>query len=334
MTTAPSRMLTLLSLMQAQHDWPGLVLAQRLGVTTRTIRRDVDRLRSLGYRIDADKGPDGGYRLAAGSALPPLQFDDEQAVAVAVALQGTGSIGVEIDDAAARALATVQQVMPSRLRHRIRGIGFTGEVRPDRVDPGVLEAVSGAVRDGVVLRFDYGEDGGPARRVEPHDLVVRQGRWYLVAWDLERADWRLYRVDRIRPRVPTGPRFEGRAVPTGSAATFVEARAKGAQDENRWPCVGEVEIRLPVRDLLPWLEDAHVEELSETWSRVTTGSWSWAGLVAAILRFDAPFRILGPAELVVAAEAAAVRLSASVSVSHPSVPDRHGTRAPDGVGAD
>ncbi len=160
-------MLALLSLLQSRRDWPGQALADRLQVTTRTVRRDVDRLRELGYSIAAAKGPDGGYRLAAGSELPPLLFDDEQAVAIAVALQSSSSTGVDLDDAAARALTTVRQVMPSRLRHRIDGIRFTDTGPALRVDPKVLETVSAAVRDRRTFRFDYGEDTDrPPRAVE------------------------------------------------------------------------------------------------------------------------------------------------------------------------
>lgn len=149
-----SRMLSLLSLLQAPRDWPGPVLAERLGVTPRTVRRDVDRLREMGYSIGAVKGPDGGYRLAAGADLPPLLFDDDQAVAIAVALQSAPASGVEIGEAAARALSTVRQVMPSRLRHRIDSIRFAGEKASVIVDPAVLAAVSTAVSDRRTLRLD------------------------------------------------------------------------------------------------------------------------------------------------------------------------------------
>ncbi|QNG19368.1 WYL domain-containing protein [Rhodococcus triatomae] len=308
MTATSSRMLALLSLLQTRRDWPGHVLSERLGVTTRTVRRDVDRLRELGYRIGAIKGPDGGYRLEAGSELPPLLFDDEQAIAIAIALRNAASSGVDIDDAAERALATVRQVMPSRLRHRIDGVRFVGTGSSVRADPAVLEAVSGAVRDRATLRFDYGDRSSVPRRTEPHGLVSRNGRWYLVAWDLERDDWRIYRVDRMRPRTPTGPRFEPREIPTRAAAAFVDARSKGSPDRDTWPCVGQFEISLPARDLVPWVHDGYVEEITERFSRVTAGSWSWTGLISYILRFDAPFCIIGPDELVDAADVAADRL--------------------------
>ena len=316
MTGPSSRMLTLLSLLQARRDWPGGALAGRLGVTTRTVRRDVDRLRELGYQISAVKGPDGGYRLAAGSELPPLLFDDEQAVALAVALQHAPSSGVDIDEAAARALATVRQVMPSRLRHRVDGVQFSGAGARSRVlvDPGVLEAVSEAVRLRRVLRFDY-ETGGsepllaPARRAEPHGLVARTGLWYLVAYDLDRGDWRIFRLDRLAPRTPAGAVFTPRPVPTGDPVTFLAARAKGATEADLWPCVGQVEIDLPATEVAPWARDWQVEPVSPQACRVTAGSWSWHGLLADLLRLDAPFRVVGPAALADEVEAVAGRLS-------------------------
>ena len=309
-------MLALLSLLQTPRDWPGQVLAERLEVSPRTVRRDVDRLRELGYRIGAVKGPDGGYRLAAGSELPPLLFDDDQAVAIAVALQTVRSSGVDIEEGAARALATVRQVMPSRLRHRVDGIRFTGASAEVRVDPAVLEAASAAVRDHRVLRFDYGStEDRPARRTEPHAVVVREGRWYLLAWDLEADDWRTFRLDRMRPRIPTGPSFTPRPLPASDAQTYLAARAKGSASEDRWPCVGEVVIELSAREVAPWVGEGQWEELDDGSCRVTVGSWSWVGVLASIARFDAPFTIVGPAELREAAGMLAGRFAVAADSS-------------------
>jgi predicted DNA-binding transcriptional regulator YafY len=308
-------MLALLSLLQTPRDWPGAVLADRLGVTPRTVRRDVDRLRELGYRIGAIKGPDGGYRLAAGSELPPLLFDDDQAVAIAVALQSVPSSGVDIDEAATRALATVRQVMPSRLRHRVDGIRFSGTVNTTRVDPAVLEAVSAAVRERRMLRFDYGSPERPARRTEPHAIVARAGRWYLIAWDLEADDWRTFRLDRLRPRIPTGPSFTSRMLPAADAATYLAARSKGSVSEDRWPCIGEVVIELPAREVAPWIGEGTLEPLDEGSCRITVGSWSWTGVLASVARFDAPFAVVGPEALREAASVLAARFGASVGDS-------------------
>lgn len=305
-------MLALLSLLQTPRDWPGSVLAERLEVSPRTVRRDVDRLRTLGYRISAIKGPDGGYRLAAGSELPPLLFDDDQAVAIAVALQTVPSSGIDIDEGAARALATVRQVMPSRLRHRVDGIRFADTAAEVRVEPAVLEAASAAVRDRQMLRFDYGPDRDrPARRTEPHAVVAREGRWYLLAWDLEADDWRTFRLDRMTPRIPTGPSFTPRPMPAADAQTYLAARAKGSTTEDRWPCVGEVVIALPARDIAPWVGDGELEELADGSCRVTVGSWSWVGVLASVARFDAPFTVVGPEALREAAGVLAQRFTAA-----------------------
>lgn len=327
MTSATSsRILTLLSLLQTRRGWSGQELAERLQVTPRTVRRDIDRLRELEYRIEAWKGPAGGYRLAAGSELPPLRFDDEQAVAIAVALRGAPALGVDIDEAAARALETVRQVMPSRLRHRVDGIRFTGpaDATPaTRVDPRVLETVSEAARERRVLRFDYtpNPEAAPAsnsestpvapRRVEPHAVIARGARWYLVAWNLDRAVWRVYRLDRITPRAPLGASFEERSIPTGDAATFIEARFKGASEANEWPCSGEVLLRVPASAAASWLPDAVVTEVDASTCRVRLGSWSWTGILASLARFDADFQVVGPPELAEAAATLAARFAAA-----------------------
>ncbi|WP_418059221.1 helix-turn-helix transcriptional regulator [Pimelobacter simplex] len=338
MVGSSARMLALLSLLQARRTWPGPVLAARLGVTARTVRRDVDRLRELGYAIEAAKGPgpDGGYRLAAGSDLPPLLFDDEQAIALAVALHHAPASGVDVGEAAARALATVRQVMPSRLRHRIDGIGFAAGPAPAApggpvssvspvgpVDPAVLEAVSIAVRDERTLGFDYGgfdygdaPAAGPPRRTEPHAVVARSGRWYLVAWDLDRADWRAFRLDRMALKTG-GVRFSraDRDLPAPDALTFLAARAKGSAAEDRWPCTGVLDLPLPAREVAPWLGDGALEELPDGSTRITVGSWSWTGVLAQAARFDVPFTIVGPEPLRAAAAGLAERFRAAAQPS-------------------
>lgn len=311
MPKTSARLLSLLSLLQARRDWPGALLAERLEISPRTVRRDVDRLRELGYPILAVKGPDGGYRLDAGTELPPLLFDDEQAVALAVALQVATTIA-GIEEAAARASTTVRQVMPARLRHRIDTLQVTAVERPaarpdPQVDSSVLMAIGAAVHAREVLRFDYtptsppGEDGKgvhmPPRRVQPHHLVTRGGRWYLVAWDLDREDWRTFRADRLTPRTPTGPRFTSRELPGGDVAAFVAGRFRGSDGSGDWPCRGEVILDLPAAVVSGYTRDAIVEELGPTRCRLVMGSWSWAGLAASLGRFDADIEVVGPPEL-------------------------------------
>ena len=299
-TGTSARLLSLLSLLQVRRDWPGQLLAERLEVSERTVRRDVDRLRDLGYPVRASRGPDGGYRLDAGADLPPLLFDDEQAVALAVALQTASASGAGVAEAAARALATVRQVMPSRLRSRVDAVRVvavgSGAGAGPGVDPEVLVALSAAVRAREVLRFDHAASAAP-RRVEPHHVVTRAGRWYLVAWDLDREDWRTFRADRIIPRTPTGPRFTPREVPGGDVAAFLGARAKGSDGADAWPCRGEVVLHLPATAVLPFAGDGVVEELGPDRCRLVLGSWSWPGLAAAVARFDADLEVVGPDEL-------------------------------------
>jgi biotin operon repressor len=294
MPKTSARLLALLSLLQTRRDWPGALLAERLDISQRTVRRDVDRLRELGYPIEATKGPEGGYRLGAGTELPPLLFDDEQAVALAVALQVAATTGAGIEEAAARALNTVRQVMPARLRRRIDTFRVTAVERSSAapVDSGVLMALSAAVHAREVLRFDYRSE---RRRAEPHHLVTWGGRWYLVAWDLDRADWRTFRADRLSPRIPTGPRFTPRDVPGGDVAAFVAARFRGGSGD--WPCRGEVILDLPAEEVTPFAGDGLVEALGQNRCRLVAGSWSWPGLAAALGRFDADIEVVGPAEL-------------------------------------
>jgi len=314
MTGTSARLLTLLSLLQARRDWPGATLAARLDVTPRTVRRDVDRLRELGYPVQAFKGPDGGYRLDAGAELPPLLFDDDQAVALAVALQLAAVSGAGIEEAAARALTTVRQVLPARLRHRVDAVQVTAvpHGRDADVDPAVLVALTSAVRAREVLRMDHAtpgapEEWAPPRRVEPHHLVTRAGRWYLVAWDLDRADWRVFRADRITPRTPTGPRFVPRELPGGDVAGFVAARFKGSTGADEWPCRGVVELAVPAAEVAPFVGDGVVEAIAPDRCRLTLGAWSWNGLAASIGRFDADVTVLGPPELTAAFRVLAAR---------------------------
>ncbi|MEU6455380.1 WYL domain-containing protein [Streptomyces sp. NPDC047065] len=313
MQKTSARLLSLLSLLQARRDWPGALLAERLDVSPRTLRRDVDRLRELGYPVKAVKGPDGGYRLDAGTQLPPLLFDDEQAVALAVALRTAAVTGAGIEDGAARALATLRQVMPARLRHRIDAFHVTAVERftsgPDpRVGTGVLLALSDAVRAREVLRFDHapvypahpagtGDAPVPPRRVEPHHLVTRGGRWYLVAWDLDREDWRVFRADRITPRKPTGPRFAPRRLPGDDVAAFLTGRFRGSESSPEWPCRGEAVLRLPASAVVPHVADGTVEELGPDRCRVSLGSWSWPALAAMFGSFDVDVEAVGPPAL-------------------------------------
>jgi len=326
MLETSARLLTLLSLLQARRDWPGDALAERLEVSPRTVRRDVDRLRDLGYPVRATRGPDGGYRLDAGADLPPLLFDDEQAVAVAVALQTATTTVAGIEDAALRALATVRQVMPSRLRARVDALHVTTVPRGrgrdlPRVDTERLLEIGQAVRAREVLRFDYdavsrdaaaADTAPPPRRVEPHHVVTWGGRWYLVAWDLDRDDWRTFRVDRMTPKTPTGPRFARRELPAPDVAAFIAERFR----RPAWPVTGEAILDAPASLVARWAgAEALVEELAPDRCRLVVGSWSWTGLAAMLGMFDVDIEILGPAELRDAAASLSRRYAAAAGTS-------------------
>lgn len=306
-----SRLLNLLSLLQVRREWGGDLLADRLQVSPRTIRRDVERLRELGYRIESLRGPAGGYRLASGAELPPLLFDDDQAVAVALALAVAPVSGADIAEAATRALATVRQVMPARLRARIDAVEVIPTPEGTVVDPEVLVAVSDATRRHEVLRFEYAAPGlrgdRSPRRVEPHAVIARSGRWYLLAWsdgapgpseEEGTGDWRTYRLDRIEPSAPTRRTFRPRPIPGGDPAKFVAARFKGSSRDNAWPCTGTAVLHLPIARITPFVDaDATCEPIDPERTRVTMGSWSWPALAARFAGFDAPFELIGPAAL-------------------------------------
>ncbi|MEV4869875.1 transcriptional regulator [Streptomyces syringium] len=227
-TDLPARMLRLLSLLQTRREWSGTELAERLEVTTRTIRRDIDRLRDLGYPVDGTPGHTGGYRLASGTAMPPLILDDDEATATAVALRTAAGNLTGMEETALRALAKLEQVLPGRLRAQVAAlqqatatIGW--DQRGPRIDPALLTALATACRDHETVTFDYTTRGGPqaSRRVDPHHLVASGGLWYLLALDVDKDDWRIYRLDRIAGLVSTRRRFTPRPVPGDDPAAHV-----------------------------------------------------------------------------------------------------------------
>ncbi|GAB2696241.1 helix-turn-helix transcriptional regulator [Nocardia thraciensis] len=227
MTDTPARLLRLLSLLQTPRDRPGSELAERLGVTDRTVRRDIDRLRELGYPIDATMGGAGGYRLAAGAAMPPLLLDDEEAVAVAVGLRAAAGQAVAgIEEASVRALAKLERVLPSRLRRRVRVVSAASAASAGDgplADPETLGALAAAATNRERVRFTYRDAAGndSRRHVEPIGLAVAGRRWYMVAYDLDRDAWRSFRVDRLSRSRATGARFTPRPLPAADAAAYM-----------------------------------------------------------------------------------------------------------------
>lgn len=240
-----ARLLRLLTLLQTRREWSGAELAERLRVSTRTVRRDVDKLRALDYPVHATTGTTGGYQLGAGAELPPLLLDDDEAVVVALGLRTAASNGVAgVGETALRALVKLEQVLPSRLRHRVNAMRVaTVDTPGNDVSLEVLTSVATACRDRQRLRFDYapayGQRSELPREAEPHQLVAWGKRWFLVAWDVVRNDWRTFRVDRMRPKTPLGARFTPREIPGGDAAEFVASRIA-----RRWPF--QASVRLPV----------------------------------------------------------------------------------------
>jgi predicted DNA-binding transcriptional regulator YafY len=302
MAETSARLLRLLSLLQARRDWTSAELASRLGVTTRTIRNDIGRLRGLGYPVDARPGVAGGYRLGAGGALPPLLLDDEEAVAVAIGLRTAASGSITgIEETSVRALAKLEQVLPSRLRRRVSAFKASALPVPSRgprVDPEVLTVIASACRDHERLRFDYRAHSGEVSRrvVEPYRLVNDRSRWYLLAWDTGRGDWRTFRADRIEPRTPAGPRFTPRALPPDPEIAAQVARGAG---EATWRYRAKVIVHAPaayVRGRLPI--PVEVQPLDESRCAFEPGSDNAEMLALYLGMLDADFTIAGSPELV------------------------------------
>ena len=300
MLQTSARLLRLLSLMQARRYWSGAELAERLEVTDRTLRRDVDRLRDLGYPVHSTSGMAGGYRLGAGAALPPLLLEDDEAVAVSVGLRtAAGGTVTGMEEAAVRALAKLEQVLPSRIRRRVRALhSFIvpfANVGPT-VDAGMLTTIAGACRDHERLRFAYlGKEGAPTQRdVEPSGLVHTGRRWYLVAWDVGREDWRTFRVDRIQNKVSTGTRFVPRSPPDKDLAAYV-ARSMSAVP---YPVRARVVLFAPAEEVAPRVSPmmGKVEPLDDRTCRLDTGGPSFEALAAWILHIGVDFEVSDPPE--------------------------------------
>lgn len=318
MLETSARLLRLLSLLQTHRDWPGPELADRLGVTTRTLRRDVDKLRGLGYPVHAAPGVAGGYRLGAGAQLPPLLLDDEEAVAVAVSLRTAAGGSVEgITESSIRALMKLEQVLPARLRGRVQALqSVTVSLRgpnPSAVDPDVLMAVANACRDHQCLRFDYRDHDGvrTTRRTEPHTLIHTGWRWYLLAWDVDRAAWRNFRLDRLTPKTPTGPRFTPREPPSDDVRSFASWSVSTAA--YRYQALAR--FHAPAEELARLTPPTSVQIEPEGGGTclVRTGANSLDALAVHLTLIGVDFDILGPPELVDRAQRLATRLGHAVN---------------------
>jgi predicted DNA-binding transcriptional regulator YafY len=317
MLETSARLLALLSLLQMRREWAGQELADRLEVGARTIRRDIDKLRSLGYPIESAPGIAGGYRLGSGAQLPPLLLEDAEAVAVAVGLRtaAAGSI-TGIEETSVRALAKLEQVLPSRLRRQVRALGDATSafaVEGPRVDADQLANVAAACRDRIRLRFAYvAKDGSATQRsIDPNALVHSGRHWYLVAFDLGREDWRTFRLDRIRGRVRPGERGVRREVPGGDPAAYVRRQLRVAEAGEGEAPRGRIRVALPageVRARIPERYAAIEPDGDDACTVTSAGPWSRSFLVWMAM-LDMPMRVLDPPELVQAARALADRLA-------------------------
>ena len=301
MLETSARLLRLLSLFQGRRYWSGHDLAARLEVTSRTLRRDVDKLRTLGYPIHSTSGAEGGYQLGAGTLMPPLLLDDEEAVAVALGLRFAASGSVEgVEEASVRALAKIEQILPARLARRIAALQSV-VVMPARsessVHARVLSTIAGACRDLEMLRFRYCDQGGTvsARSVEPHRLVNTGRRWYLVAWDADRKDWRTFRVDRMQARVTTSDRFVPREPPSKDLATYV---SRGV-----WMspvCKARVKLRVAAEVIAARLPPGigFIEAIDERSCFFEIGAPSYERLAMHLVFLGVDFELREPPELV------------------------------------
>ncbi|MEV7774392.1 YafY family protein [Kitasatospora sp. NPDC086791] len=306
MTDTPARLLNLLSLLQTPREWPGSELAERLGVSPRTIRRDIDRLRDLGYPVQATMGAVGGYRLVAGTAMPPLLLDDEEAVAIAVGLRaGAGHAVVGIEEASVRALGKLLQVLPGRLRQRVGTLNaatvplLTGD--GPTVDPEDLTLLAGAVTNHERLRFAYrAYDGtGTRRLVEPERLVSVGRRWYLVGYDLDRTDWRLFRVDRLSEPFATGARFTPRPLPAEDAAAYVASKLRRPSPGGTAVVTVVATVHAPAELVRQRFHpgDSEIEPVGEHSCRLRSRSDSLDWTAMRLLSLDRAFEVHEPPQL-------------------------------------
>ncbi|WP_182113184.1 MULTISPECIES: YafY family protein [unclassified Actinotalea] len=319
MAVTSSRTLRLLSLLQARRHWGGADLADRLGVSLRTLRRDVERLRELGYPVEGRRGADGGYAMTPGACLPPLLLDDDEAVAIAVGLSAAATAGVAgLAGAAVKALAKIVPVMPAPLRRRtdaLRAVTVAASWSTpgdagDGVDTATLVSVAVACRDEVRLAFSYTSRAGAAsdRHVEPFRVVPVEGTWYLVAWDLDRVDWRVFRLDRVRDVVRSGTRFAPHRLPADDAAAYVRERVSGGPGRLRVEAVVEApaaEVRRRVR----WWLSVEEEGPDRCRVRLDVDDPLWGATALALT--GAPFTVVGPPELVPALRDVAARFTAA-----------------------
>jgi predicted DNA-binding transcriptional regulator YafY len=322
MLETSTRLLELLSLLQARRQWSGGELAERLAVGPRTIRRDIERLRRMGYPIAAVPGAAGGYRLGAGASLPPLLLDDEEAVAIAVGLRTAVSDGVAgIEETSVRALSKLEQLLPERARRRVHALGAATVPYPasgPMADPETLLAIATACRDHERLSFAYRShaDAHSRRLVEPAGLVHTGRRWYLVAWDLDRVEWRTFRVDRIEAPPAPGRRCAPRPPPAEDLAAYVAQGVAAVRDRFQ----ARVVLHAPVDEIAARLKHLRGRlEPRDAGSCVLSIGGDWLdGIALWIAGIGVDFEILEPPELVARFSVLADRFTRAAGASRPS----------------
>jgi predicted DNA-binding transcriptional regulator YafY len=317
MSETSGRLLRLLSLLQTPREWPGSELAQRLRVSLRTVRRDIERLRDLGYPVQASMGSEGGYRLIAGTAMPPLLLDDEEAVAIAVGLRTAAVHAVTgIAEASVRAMAKLEQVLPARLRYRVSNLraATVPMLTPNEptVDPEDLAVLAAAIANRERLRFDYRavEGADSTRLVEPHRLVSARQRWYLVAYDNDRDDWRIFRVDRIGTPRPTGVRTAPRELPAEDAAAFLTSKLYSLVPTY----TAVATLHAPVEEVAGRLGGAatDLEPIDEESCRLRSHSDTLEWLAFRLAMLGCEFEVHGPPELIAYLRTLAARVTRAV----------------------
>lgn len=317
MLQTSTRLLKLLSLLQSRRFWTGPDLAEALEITERSVRRDVDRLRELGYPVHAASGVGGGYSLGAGKDLPPLPLDDDEAVAVAFGLRAIATGWVTgLEQASIRALSKIEQVLPRRLRARLGDLHAVSLHLPDRgprVDGAVLSALTNACRDERLLRFYYRDRAGARRlrHVEPYRLVHAHGRWYLLAWDRDREDWRTFRADRVEAEIEVSHVFRLRPLPADDVVAYVAA----ASPPERWRYRARLTVQAPAAMVSRQIPEGYgqVRELGEERCELITGGDDLAWLAAYLGLLGHEFVVHEPAELVEYMAGLAGRLGRAVA---------------------
>ncbi len=313
MLDASARLLRLLALFSSRRFWSGADLAERLEVTERTLRRDVEKLRSLGYEVRSTSGPAGGYHLGAGSSLPPLSLDADEALSVVVGLRTAAVSSVAgVEGAAARALSKLEQVLPSAVREKVRALGAILEPMHfggASVDAEVLGILAGACRDREVVSYAYEDRKGECsqRRVEPHGLVCAGSRWYLAAWDCGREAFRTFRVDRLSRVVPAREGFAARPLPGGSARAYVSQSVATAQYETRVRVILHAPYEEVARRLSPL--SGRLEKLDEGRCVLEAGGRELRPLGLYVALLDCDFEVLEPAALVAELDVLSRRLA-------------------------